>query len=58
MTTIKVRTFSVHQKRLQERQGRKVKDKFYLVKNRAGETLKGFDTKREALAYSKKRRGI
>ena len=58
MTTIKIKSYNAHQKRLMKRQGKKVRSKFYLVKNRAGETIKGFDTKREALAYSKKRRGV
>ena len=31
---------------------------FYLIKNSAGETIKSFTNKRDALAYSKKRRGV
>jgi hypothetical protein len=58
MTIIIKKAYTSHQKRMMKLKKKPVKSFFYIVKNKAGETIEGFDTKREALKYSAKRRGV
>ena len=59
MTHIVKKAASKHQKKFYKKYGLKKGQKyFYRVKNKAGETLKDFATKKEALNYSKKKRGV
>lgn len=57
MAHIIKKSYTKHQLKYPKKYGVKGKH-FYLVKNRANETIKGFTSKSKAKAYSKKRRGI
>lgn len=58
MTHIVKKAITPHQKKLSKKYGIRFGSYFYRVKNKAGETLKDFATKKEALNYSKKKRGV
>ena len=58
MAQIIKKAYNLHQKKMMKLKGKRIKSYFYLVKNRAGETMNSFDTKQEALRYSAKKRGV
>ncbi len=58
MAQIIKKAYNLHQKKMMKLKGKRIKSYFYLVKNRAGETINSFDTKQEALRYSAKKRGV
>lgn len=59
MTHIVKKAITSHQRKYARKYGfKKWQKHFYLVKNRAGETIKSFNTKSDALKYSNKRYGV
>ena len=58
MTRIIKKAYNSHQKKMMKLKNLPIKRYFYLVKNRAGETINSFDNKKDALNYSLKKRGV